>query len=377
MFVSNIPLSFSANFYYWLLKGQKRTFRTYVKPTVAGTFAWRFEYHNQVDSTWDDGSISRADMPGGHFSILSAAVAACDERQNILSMHTATFDGRETLDVHPCDQIISDPVTLTVAEGGYVMFSWCLMSMEEKAILPGTPDSRALCYIAETEETTSPLSALRMVEEDSDETSVLPNVWLADRLIDRTCAFIGDSITQGCQTGLNMYEQWAARIIRGLPTNVASLNVGLGYARAEDAARGGTWLKKLKGIDVVNVCLGVNDIFQMTSQNDHADELTRNLESAVRRIKENTPHCRVVLFTVPPFSMPENEETVRERVNARIRETGLGADAVFDMEILAVPGTRGTARFGEHPDGVGGAVAAGDYLSHFLPRNRHILFPEK
>ena len=376
MFVSNIPLSFSANFHYWLLKGQKRTFRAYVKPTVAGAFAWRFGYANQVDSTWDNGECSRADMPGGHFRILSAAAAACDENQHILSMHPVTFNGSETLDVNPCDKITSDPVSLTVEEGGYLMFSWCLESLEEKAILPGTPDSRALCYVAETEETHSPLSSLRLADEDIDEISVLPSMWLADRDVRYTCAFIGDSITQGCQTGMNRYEQWAARIIRGLPTHIASLNVGLGFARAEDAARNGAWLEKLKGTDVVHVCLGVNDIFQMTGDNDHAEELLHNLEETIRHIRHNTPHCRVVLFTVPPFSMEDKEEAVRERVNARIRETALGADAVFDMELLAVPGTRGTARFGEHPDGIGGAVAAGDYLSHFLPRHRHILFPE-
>lgn len=377
MYVSNIPLSHACNTFYSLQKGETRTFRGYMKPTVYGKFSWRFTYKNTVDSTWADGRYSRADLSGGHFAILHAGVCACDENMQVLESHSLLFGGERQKDVCPGENVTTDAVTLCVPQGGYIAFSWCLKAGEDPCVLPATPDSRALVYIAEGEKThTAPLDAFRLLNEDEEEPGVLPYLWAADREnVKCKMAFIGDSITQGCQTRLNGYEQWAARIIRGLPQHIAGMNIGLGYARAQDAARNGVWLGKLNGFDVVNVCLGVNDIFQMTETEDHADVLSRNLESTVHLIRENTPHAKVVLFTVPPFSMEEGAEKVRETVNARIRETKLGADAVFDMEILSVPDTRGKARFGDHPDGVGGALVAGEYLTRFLPEHQHLLLP--
>ncbi|MBR6524451.1 MAG: SGNH/GDSL hydrolase family protein [Clostridia bacterium] len=376
MYVSNVPLSHACNTFYSLQKGEKRTFRGYMKPTVQGAFNWRFTYQNTVDSTWADGQYSRADLPGGHFRILHAGVCACGKDLNVLSAQTVCFDQHPDREVQPGDIVISDSVHLAIPQDGYVMFSWCIEALEEKCILPATPDSRALVYIAMDEQAqTAPLDAFHLLNEDEEEPGVLPCLWEAEReSVTHKMAFIGDSITQGCQTRLNYYEQWAARIIRGLPQNIAGLNIGLGYARAQDAARNGAWLRKLRDFDVVNVCLGVNDIFQMTETEDHADVLSRNLENTVRLIRQNTPHAKVVLFTIPPFSMEEKEEAVRESVNGCIRKTALGADAVFDMEILAVPDTRGKARFGDHPDGVGGAAVAGEYLTHFLPEHQHLLF---
>ena len=377
MFISNIPLSFSANYFCRLPQGEKRTFRAYVKPTVTGRFDWCFRYRNTVSSTWDNGAVSRADMPGGRFAILHAACCACDGEKQVLSCHPVTFHGSPSLEVMPNDLFTTDPVSLSIPENGYLMFNWCIQSPEDNAILPGTPNSQGWCLLGETDEDPlAPDSTLRMADEDLEECCVMPQLWLADRSVRYTVAFIGDSITQGCQTRMDHYEQWATHIIRGLPRDTAGFNIGLGYARAQDAALNGTWLEQLRGCDVVNVCLGVNDIFQMTETEDHADVLTRNLTRTVSAIRQNTPGVRIVLFTVPPFSMEGAYETVRSTVNARIRESMLGADAVFDMDILMVPDTAGQARFGDHPDGIGGAVVAGEYLTRFLPQHRHILFPE-
>lgn len=368
MFVSNIALSHCANNHAVLTQNEVRTFRGYMKPTVPGALSWRFIYQNTVDSTWDDGAFSRANLPGGHFEIVHAEVCACDENLRILTIHTVTFSGSVSASVSPGALVATDPVRTQIPPHGYIMFQWCIRALDEYTVLPGTPDSRGLCYTADREVPVfAPHDTLRFLDGETEECSVLPNLWQVNRPVRSTMAFIGDSITQGCQTRVNQYEQWASRIIRGLPEHIAGVNIGLGYARAQDAAGGGAWLRKLKDMDVVNVCLGVNDIFQMTEREDHADVLARNLEFTVLRIKNQTPKCKVVLFTIPPFSMVGDEERVRQEVNARIRETKLGADAVFDMEMLAVPGTQGQSRFGEHPDGIGGAVVAGEYLTRFLP----------
>lgn len=44
------------------------TFRALIRPLRPGRMNWRFFYWNQVDSTWDDGSQSRAGLPAGAFA---------------------------------------------------------------------------------------------------------------------------------------------------------------------------------------------------------------------------------------------------------------------------------------------------------------------
>ena len=172
---------------------------------------------------------------------------------------------------------------------------------------------------------------------------------------------------------MNEYEQWATRIAMGMERDVAVWNIGLGYGRGEDAAQDGAWLNKAKQGDIVNLCFGVNDIFQGCGP-----QLTENLRLAIRALHESEKHPKVVLLTIPPFDMTgRNEEMWRSAVNA-IREDGLGADAVFDIaSVLCQPAPRDNfAAFGGHPDGRGGAAVAGEYLSHFWPRHRKALLGE-
>ena len=61
----------------------------------------------------------------------------------------------------------------------------------------------------------------------------------------------------------------------------------------------------------------------------------------------------------------------------RHQHVHLGADAVFDIAaILGCESPRDNmAFFGGHPDGRGGAAAAGEYLSAFWPAWRETLLP--
>ena len=270
--------------------------------------------------------------------------------------------------VEPGEWAVSEHVALDVPPGGHILFTWCLRALEDDAILPATPDSRALCYSAPGEETFSGMAAFR-----EDDVACLPDAFEADRSARYRMAFMGDSITQGVQTRVDACEQWAARIALGIGRDVAVWNIGLGFGRAADAAKNGAWLGKAAGSDVVNLCFGVNDLLHGSRD---AEALSNDLRAAIAHLRARNPRVRTVLFTIPPFDLTGEDEARWRDVNARIRGGDhLGADAVFD--IAAVLGREAPednmAFFGGHPDGRGGAAVAGEYLSAFCPMHRDAL----
>ena len=366
MFVSNTGASTSHNAAIILKKGETRTFRALIRPIEYGCLRWRFRFSNCVDSTWDDGSVSWADMPGGRLEIVSAWAAAEGG-----AFQMVTWGGAPGRTVEPRAWAVSDPVALDIPCGGRLAFSWCLRALEDDCVLPVTPDSRVLTFSAPGDAASEGMEAFR-----EDETACLPDAFEADRPLRARMVFMGDSITQGCQTRVDMYEQWAARIAAGLGRETAVWNIGLGYGRAADAAKNGAWLGKAAGADIVNLCFGVNDLLHGSRD---AEVLTRDLRAAVSGLKARNPRVKVVLFTIPPFDLTGEDEARWRAVNERIRGGDhLGADAVFDIAaILGCETPRDNlAFFGGHPDGRGGAAAAGEYLSAFWPLWRDRLLPE-
>lgn len=369
MFASNTPTSTSHNMTIALQKGEARTFRAWLRPVEAGPLMWRFRFSNCVDSTWDDGSESWADLPGGRFEIVSAC--ACAEAEGETDKPArVTWGGEAGRAVEPGDWVVSDPVALDIHRGGHIAFSWCLRALEDGAILPVTPDSRALCWSASGAAAYADMTAFQ-----EDDTACLPDIFEANRPARYRMVFMGDSITQGVQTRVDLCEQWAARIALGIQRDVAVWNIGLGFGRAADAAKNGTWLGKAAGADVVNLCFGVNDLLHGSRD---ADVLADDLRAAIAGLRARNPRVRVVLFTIPPFDLTGEDEARWRAVNARVRGGDhLGADAVFD--IAAVLGREAPednmAFFGGHPDGRGGAAVAGEYLSAFWPMWREALLP--
>lgn len=363
MFASNTGISTSHNYFVKLNRGEMRSFRVLLHPLEAGRLNWRFFFSNCVDSTWSNGTESYADLPGGRFEIVSSSAGAADENADLIG-NMAKVDWPQRI-IEPKACVTSAPLEIDVPENGYIVFSWCLRALEDGCRLPATPDSQALCYMTEGDHSFEGQEAFT-----ADPLAVLPDQFAADRTVRAQVVFMGDSITQGCGTRVNAYEQWATRIAMGMERDVAVWNIGLGFGRGADAAKNGAWLDKAKQGDIVNLCFGVNDIFQ-----ECGGQLIDNLRSVVRALHDSPKHPRVVLLTIPPFDMTEhNEDMWRAAVNA-IREDGLGADAVFDIAaMLCQPAPRDNfAAFGGHPDGRGGAAVAGEYLSHFWPQHRKVL----
>ena len=372
MFVSNTGAGTSHNNHILLKKNQAITFRALIRPVVTGRLTWRFRFSNCVDSTWADGADSWADLPGGRFEIVSCSAGAATAGVPG-PLAPVTWSGAAGRVVEPCARFASDPIALDIPRGGHIAFSWCLRALEDDCLLPGTPDSRVLTWSAAGDLSFAGMEAFTA---SIDEITCLPDAFEADRSIAARMAFLGDSITQGCQTRVDFCEQWAARIALGIERDVAVRNLGLGYGRAADAGKDGVWLEKAAEADIVNMCFGVNDLLHGSRD---ADVITRDLRAAVAGLRARHPGIKVVLFTVPPFDMTGDDEANWRTVNGRIRQDGLGADAVFDIAaILGHPAPRDNfAFFGGHPDGRGGAAAAGEYLTAFWPAHRDELMPAR
>lgn len=355
----NVLCGTSHNYFVRLAPGESRTFRVRMRVQRPG-YKWRIGYSNTVDTTWDNGLVSYANMPGSLFEIVSAAFANED------GFSPVTFNGEKSRSVASREIILSDTCDANVVDG-YIEFRWCLRAGAQGAIIPATPDSQALCYYADGEHTMD--SAYFFTDAltlEPQNLCVLPDLFEAEGTPLLRMVFIGDSITQGCGTRVDMYESWAARIAKALADRYASLNIGLGYAQIKDAASDGAWLARTKNADVVNICLGVNDILH--GEGD-ADICIERLRSIIAAIKAAPKAPRVVIFTVPPFDYEGDYITNWRMINAAIKAPGhLGADAMFDMaSVLSIGGEREyMSKYGPHPDGVGGAAVAHEYVENFI-----------
>lgn len=309
-----------------------------------GHFTWRFWFSNAVDSTFDDGSVAWADKPGGEWKILSAAVGVSDTKDGKPdAWYPVTFGGKSEKTVTPNERFWSDPRDFAVEPGRYLVFRWTV----EGNGIPCTPDSQIPSYI----------------EQDGglifEPYCPKPNLIACNRKVKRRVAFLGDSITQGCETVNDKYEFWSAKIGKALGTDYSVWNLGLGFGRAYDAARDGAWLYRARKMDSVVVCFGVNDILRGRT----ARQVCTDLATIVDLLHQSG--CRVVLFTTPPFDLftPEQQAVWRE-VNRFVRAADF-PDAVFDIASVLGHSAPNEAvpQYGGHPNGEGGTAVAEAFLA--------------
>lgn len=245
---------------------------------------------------------------------------------------TLTFDGAPRKSVAPGESFATDPVVLRAEKDAYL----CMETTVRGARVPCHPETLLPSFVKTKDGWTRSANTL------------FAGMVGCDRPVKLRVAYLGDSITQGSGTRNNAYEHWNAVLSEALGRRYAFWNLGLGCARASDAATGGGWLRKVRENDLAVVCMGVNDLMQLQS----AEAIMRSLQTIVRRLRE--AGVRVLLQTIPPFNYPEG---LRERwltVNDWIRSTLAGeADALFDVvSVLSESPERPyMARYGGHPDG--------------------------
>ena len=328
--------------------------------TKEGTYAFSFLFQNQVDSTFDAGQESYGDLMGGEWRIGGALVGVSSDPTASLTT-PLTFGGETEKSVAPGEIFASDEVILTVKEGEYL----CIAFDYQGRDIPYTPDK-------------SLIPTFREVDGECRPDTKFPQpVLVGCRREAREVTFLGDSITQGLGTEPFAYAFWVARLAKMLPSSVAVRNLGLGFARAEDAAKNGVWLKKAKTAKDVVLCLGTNDLLQRSRRGD--GDLARLVFEDIRKtallLKE--AGARVLLLSVPPFDWEGAALEAWKDVNLRLQnEVAPLLDGFFDTaRVWGKEPPRENeaaytdARSGSHPNGEGGramAEALYPYLVKFL-----------
>ncbi|MBE6725949.1 MAG: hypothetical protein E7576_12315 [Ruminococcaceae bacterium] len=306
-------------------------------------------FSNRIDSTFADGSISRANDIGGDWDILSLRVGLSDKRgEEPASVLPVTFEGQSIRHVSAGDPepFFTDPIPLQAKGGEWLWYEITVRGArypyhEEMVLTTAVRDGEGW---------------------REDKRIPVPLMIGSDRPVSLRLGFLGDSITQGCGTGYNSYTHWAAKIAEGLPDEISVWDLGIGYARAYDAASDGGWLARAKECGVVNVCLGVNDLVRGRSDR----EILADLTAIVRTLK--AAGCRVILFTVPPFDFTGKAEEYWYSINRAIRETlSKEADALFDFAaVLGRPAPEEhRSVWGGHPNAEGCRIAAEAYLKEY------------
>lgn len=352
-YVSNTVVSTGNNFY--IEKAENITYRAYLPVEEYGELEYKFFFTNTVDSTYTKGKIAFVGKSGGSYTISNATVAdgGTGVEDKITNRTHVTFGGKETKEVAADESYWSDPVTMNIPEGHYMVWEWTVSG-------EGIPCNKMSSL------TSTASSADGETFEFCDEIP-LPQIIGAKRDVKHTVAAIGDSITQGCQTEQMKYEFWASKISTQLGSDVAFFNCGLGWARASDAASNENWLSRVSQYDTVIVAFGTNDIVsgKYGGKKSSAEEIDEYLDAIVSYLTEKG--CDVILFNAPPQDFKKTNEGIRTALNEKIPAIAekYGAKFFDFSALLSTEDEPGKAVYGGHPNGEGGTVVADAFVKQF------------
>ena len=350
------------------------TYRTYIKPREYGNFVWKIWHSNTVDSTWDDGSVTRANLSGGEWRIDSACLAdggvIADGSIIPDSQVKITFNGYNYKNVLPDEKFSSDPIQFNIPKDHYLVFTWTISNQSTGLVIPYNCETNLVpVYDAPGDCSNEENGDLFNTSEN---TLVLPALISYNKTVIKKIGFLGDSITQGVRTKEDGYEYWVSKIAEGLGTEYGVWNIGSGWARANDAATDGAWLYKAKQNDEMVVCLGVNDIGTL---NRNSEELIQDLKAILNKIKECNPSCKIILLTVPTFDFTAEQEINWRKTNDFIRSNSLPTvDRIFDIAaVLSGEAPKDNLEKAEyhsnfddpHPNGRAGTAIADAFLEWY------------
>lgn len=352
-YVSNTVVSTGNNFY--IEKAENITYRAYLPVEQYGELEYKFFFTNMVDSTYAKGKNAFVGKDGGAYTVSNAVIAdgGTSTEDEITNRTPVTFGGKETKEVAADESYWSDPVTMNIPEGHYMVWEWTVSG-------EGIPCNKMASL------TSTASSADGETFQFCDEIP-LPQLIGAKRDVKHTVAAIGDSITQGCQTEQMKYEFWASKISTQLGSDVAFFNCGLGWARASDAASNENWLSRVSQYDTVIVAFGTNDIVsgKYGGKKSTAEEIEGYLDTIVSYLTEKG--CDVILFNAPPQDFKETNEGIRTALNEKIPAIAekYGAKFFDFSALLSTEDEPGKAVYGGHPNGDGGTVVADAFVKQF------------
>ena len=339
------------------------TFRATFKVQEHGAFDYKFFFSNNVNSTYASGENSYREMPTQPYEIESAFVGTTHDQWIMREFSNKTalsFDGEKSRSVDAGETFWSDTVSINVPEGQYLVFEWTVTY----TLIPSTMISTTMAGMKQSNPSRYQFSPTANIP--------MPDLVGCDRGAKLRLGFIGDSITMGEFSGATTadkatYEFWAAQIADGLGVDASVWNLGLGYARGDDAANSPSWLYKAKQCDVVGICFGVNDINSGaygTTEPATKDEILADVSKIASELKE--AGVEVIIFSTPPYTFGNDAkfEIWRESCAALKTLAEENGYAFFDMaSYLGKEDAPHEPAYGGHPNNVGCTKVAEGFLA--------------
>jgi len=339
------------------------TFRATFPLQKYGSLDYKFFFSNNVNSTYGSGATAYREMPTQSYVIESAFVGTTHDQwilREFADKQALLFGGQTSRTVEAGESFWSDEVSINVAEGEYLVFEWTVTY----TLIPSTKISTTMAGMKLTNASRYQFSVASDVP--------MPDLIGCDRGAKLRVGFIGDSITMGEFAGATTadkatYEFWVAQIADGLGEDVSVWNLGLGYARGDDAANSPSWLYKAKQCDVVGICFGVNDINSGAyGASDPAtkDELIEDISKIASELK--AAGVEVIIFSTPPYTFGSDAKFDIWRESCAALETLAEQNgyAFFDMaSYLGKEDAPHEPAFGGHPNNVGCTKVAEGFLA--------------
>lgn len=345
-YVSN-TLAGSGNQSYFISDSNDQVGRVFYKAFAGGSYNYSFMFTNMIDSTYADGSHSKANIKCKNWTIKGAKAKILDGSTANFTSCNFKYEVELLFNKKPEKQVISgeifnsDAVKLECNKGDYIcleiVFNGEQIPYFEELIIP----------------------SYRLIEGEWVESKQTPLACMVgcDRQVEKKIGFLGDSITEGIGVQNNSYAHWCAKIAEFTKEQYSYWNLGIGFGRAADAASNGVWLSKAKEMDTVTICFGVNDLGRGYSPM----EIKCNLESIVRILKDNK--VRTILFTIPPFDYDEETKEKWLQVNSYILNELSKITEVYD--VVPIWGDKAPneqhAIYGGHPNEGGSLLLAKDF----------------
>lgn len=341
-FVSNTTAASGNQYIFTMEKGEIRTARAFYKIFAGGKYNYSLLFSNIMDSTYADGSESPKNMICEPWCIHSAKLGQCKNAGadvRIEKWMDVTFGGNPSKEVAPGEFFSTDPIELEFKKDEYL----CIELTFSGTKLPHHYERPIPVFVKEGD---------NWIESCC---MPLPGMIGCDRKVKKTIGFWGDSITQGVGTECDSYDHWVAKLAEKLGEDYAVWDIGIGYARAKDAASLGAWYYKAKHCDVVSMAFGVNDVYH---EPDTAEEIGKNIEKLVDWLHGEGK--KVMVQSVPPFGFEEPKRAKWYELNKYIKAVvAPKADGFFENTgFLGVEGEPHKTVFGGHPNAEGCEVWA-------------------
>ena len=340
----------SSNQSYFIGDGKPFTTRSFYKVSVGGKYEYSFLFSNQIYSTFADGSYSQVNLLCDKWEILSLKAIVVDGNVKDLSApkeqreYQLTFDGKISKEIDVKGEAFTDGIVIEADKNDYI----CLeMELKGEGKIPYFEEILIPTYHQTSEN--------KWVQNNK---TPLANMVGIKRKVDKKVGFLGDSITEGCGTEMNSYDTWCAKVAEMSSETNSYWNLGIGFGRADDIATDGIWLSRAKNLDIVTLCIGVNDV----CQGFKVDKIKKNIKKIVDVLTKN--NVRVILFTVPPFDWQGERIEKWQEVNDYINNKLSKKVEIFDT--VSVWGqdkpNQNLSRYGGHPNKEGCLALAKKFI---------------